>query len=152
MGTSAVPALIDALVSTARTALPNVLVYDGFGVSDEPGDFLMVGVDDPDAPDQAVSADTQQDWANANYTARDETGTVTCAALSWNGDGDQKAARDACYAITAALEAALRTTPSLGVASVLWTSYGTTARLTQAQDGSGALALLVFSVAFRARI
>ena len=49
--------------------------------------------------------------------ARDQTGSVTCAALSWNGDADQKAARDAAYAVVAAVEDLLRTDPTLGVAA-----------------------------------
>lgn len=152
MATSAVPAVIDALFTAADAALATVTVYDGFGVSDDAGDFLMIGVEDPDSQDAATSADAEQSWANADGTARDETGTVTCAALSWNGDADQKAARDAVYAITAAVEDLLRADPSLGIATVLWTSFGTSQQLTQAQDEQGALALLVFRIQFRARI
>ena len=151
MASSVIPAVIDAVVSRARANLPSICVYDGFGVSDDPGDFLMVGVDDPERQDSAYSADSQQDWAHANNTARDEVGDVTCAALSWNGDADQKRARDAAFATCAALEVLLRADPSLG-GIVLWTSYGTSTQLTQNQNGNGALALVVFKVHFRARI
>ena len=147
-----VPALIDALVDAATTALPDVLVLDGMGATDEPGDYLMVGVDDPDTEGDAFAADSQQRWAHANGSARDESGQVTCAAFSWNGDGDQKAARDAAYASVEALAAACRATPDLGVSSLLWTDFGTDARLTQMQGDSGAAALVVFQIAFRARI
>ena len=152
MAVSVIPALIDALVDEATTALPDVLVIDGMGATDTPGDYLMIGVDDPDTDGDAFSADSQQGWAHANHTTRDEQGTVTCAALSWNGDGDQKAARDSAYATVEALATICRTTPDLGISTVAWTSFGTDTRLSQGQFDSGATALVVFSIAFRARI
>jgi hypothetical protein len=151
VATSAVPALIDAMVATFDAAL-SANVYDGYGNSDDPGDFLMVGIDDPDSDDWADAATTKQDWANANYTARSEEGDIICAALSWNGDGNQKAARDAVYATQAAVETALRANPSLGVSSVLWTSFGTDASYRQIQGQHGAASLLIFRIFFRAQL
>ena len=152
MATSVVPALIDAVVAAARTNLPDTNVFDGFGNTSDPGDFLMIGVEDPDTDDAAFSADTKQSWANANHTTRDESGELTCAALSWNGNGDQKAARDAVYAITAAVETFLRDNPPLNVAGVLWTGFGSSSQLSQAQGDGGAVAQLIFRIDFRARI
>ncbi len=154
MATSAVPALIDALVANARAALPTTTgVYDGAGITAEPGnDYLMVGVDDVDGNGVSFSADSSQQWANANYTARDEEGAVVCAAVSWNGDGDQKAARDAVYATVATIETMLRANPSQGVGAVLWTSFGGRVQLSQDQNEQGASAIVVFRVNFRARI
>lgn len=152
MPTSVVPSLIDALIATATSALSDVNVYDGYGVTADPGDFLMVGIEDPDTDGAGFSADSRQEWANANHTARDEEGDITCVALSWNGDGEAKAARDKAYAITAQLEDALRVNPSLGVASLLWTGFGSTSQLTQLQGTGGASALLTFRIHFRARI
>lgn len=153
MGTSAIPALVDALVANARTALPNTLVYDGFGVDADPGhDYLMVGVDNPHAIDEAYGATATQQWANANYTARDEEGFVVCAALSWNGDSDAKAARDGAFTIVAAVETMCRANPSLGVATLLWTSVGGRIQLSQNQTEHGATAIVIFNVNYRARI
>lgn len=151
MATSVIPAFIDAVLTAARAGLPGVDVFDGFGVSDDPGDYLMVGVDDPERQDAAFSADSVQSWAHANRTARDEVGAVTCAATSWNGDGDQKAARDAAFATTGAVETFLRVDPTMGD-TVLWCEYGSSTQLTQAQGEAGALALVVFRIHFRARI
>lgn len=152
MATSVLPDLIDALVTAARTALPATKVYDGFGVTDDPGDFLMVGVEDADLETAATSANSEQQWAHSTGTARDESGELTCVALSWNGDGDAKVARDAAFAITAAVENLLRANPSLGIPELLWTGYGSTVELSQGQGKTGAEALVVFKVAFRARI
>lgn len=153
MATSVIPALIDALVSAALAALPTTLVFDGIGMTDDPGDFLMIGVEDPDIEGAAFSADTRQEWASVGTGApRDEQGEITCVALSWNGNSDPKAARDGAYAIAAAVENLLRANPSLGVAGLLWTGFGSSSQLSQAQGSGGASALLVFRINFRARI
>lgn len=152
MATSSVPAFLDALVESAGVALPDVIVSDGYGVTDDPGDFLMIGVEDPDSQENAFSVDVRQEWANANYTARNEDGEVVCAAVSWNGDGDQKLARDSVYDIFGAIEDTLRANPSLGVASLLWSSVGSSSQLSQAQGQQGAAAMLIFRIQFKARI
>lgn len=145
MAVSVVPALIDALVAATGG-------FDGLAVTDEPGDYLMVGVDDPDTDDGAFAGESRQQWASANHTTRDESGSITCAAYSWNGDGDQKSARDGAYALVEALAAVCRATPDLGVDSLLWTDFGSDTNLQQFQGDWGASALVVFTVAFRARI
>jgi len=151
---SATPGLIDAMVSAARasSALAGVTVYDGPGISDDPGDFLMIGVDDPDEHRRTHAAEASQTWANR--TDRDESGDITCAAVSSNGDADQKAARDAVYAMARGLADLCRppNDPSFGVAGVLWTSYGTQSFLSQAQDSRGAGAQLIFTIHYRARL
>lgn len=154
MATSVIPQLIDALVAAATAALPDqgIVVLDGYGVTEFTGNYLMIGIDDPYRPDASVSASSTQDWAHANYTTRNEEGDVTCAAVSWSGDANQKTSRDAAYATTAAVENLLRANPSLGLTALLWTSYGTTTQLEQSQDEDGSWALVVFSVHFRARI
>ncbi len=152
MTASVVPALIDALISTAESALPGVNVSDGFPLTADPGSYLCIGVQDPDADGYTNSADVQQEWSWAGATQRAETGEITCAALSWNGDGDPKAARDAAYAAVDALADALRANPSLDVAGVAWTSFATGLQLNQAQDSDGAIAQVLFRIAFNARI
>lgn len=154
MATSALPALINALVVNATAALgDDVAVYDGFGVTSELAEAaLHVGVDDVNADGAAFSANAFQQWANANHTARDEEGHVVCAASSWNGDGDAKAARDTAFATVATIETMLRTDPAQGVATLLWTSLGQRVSLSQWQDSAGATAVVVFTILYRARI
>lgn len=153
-----VPALIDFLVSAAEAAMPTLLVVDGPGHTDDPGDFLLVGVDDPNNAGSAEAAVSDVTWAGLGQRASDEAGLITCAALSRNGDGDQKAARDAAFGTVAALKSLLTkatTDPAsvqMSVAGVLHARVGHL-RLTQDQDPeSGALALVIFDVAFAARI
>lgn len=153
MATTVLPDLIDALVTQGRAALDGVLVYDGFGVDAEPGNqYLMVGVEDVDANRASWAATSEQTWANANHTSRDEEGVVVCAALSWNGDSDPKAARDSAFAVVGAVEDMCRANPSLGLANLLWTSAGHRLQLSQDQSESGAIAIVVFHIRYRARI
>lgn len=154
MATSAIPAVIDALLEQATATLPAILVLDGYGVTDDPGDFLMVGVDDPDSEVAANSADSQQSRANVGQSGdRTEDGEITCAALSWNGaagDVGAKAARDGVFAITSALEGLLRASPDLGLGPTIWTNFGTQLELYQQQGEGGSSALVVFRIGFHA--
>lgn len=157
MGTSQVPALIDALVTRATAALAAVPVdvRDGYGVTDDPSDFLMVGIEEPTIPAAGFAGSSDQvPGPFGTSRPRDENGAVWLAAYSWNGNNDQKAARDAAYSYMAAVEDILRADPNLGIASGgnFVAQMGDTQRLTQNQDSNGADALLIFNVAFFARI
>ena len=155
MGVSVLLDLLTQLVAQCDAALSAVQVYDGVGISEDPGDFLMIGVDDPDSDGMADSGRARQSpGPMGTNRPRDEFGTVTCAALSWNGDGDLAAARAGVKATTTAVENLLRTSPNLSgaVTGLLWTGYGEQARVIQAQDDHGAMAMLIFDIAFRARI
>ena len=153
MTVSAVPQVIDALVAAAQSALPDIRVEDGWGVSASPADYLLIGVDDPDKPYAATSAQTRQDWATTGAQAqRAEDGEITCAALSWSGDVDQKAVRDAVYATAEAVDVILRADYTLGVPELLWAHFGATTQLEQSVSSDGAHALLLFKIRFQARL
>lgn len=151
--TSVVYDLIDALVDQLGPALA-VNVLDGSGDTDDPGDYLMVGIEDPDVQGFADSVDSQQSWAGLGARARDEEGTVSCCALSWNGDGDLAAARAAVRTITSGVEDHLRADPNLGAAvpGLLWVGFGTRQVVRQVQGDTGAAVLVFFQIDFRARI
>jgi hypothetical protein len=152
---SALPDVVDALIDLASTALPSLRVFDGIGASNDPGDFLMVGVEDPDIDRAAFSAEVSQTRATMSG-ARDEQGTINCCALSWNGDSSdagQKAARDAAFETVAAVETILRTTaPTLDLDEVLKTEFGDRLTVSQAQGDTGASCMVIFSVAYLARV
>jgi hypothetical protein len=155
VATSIVPALIGAVFTQATAALPDVLVYHGFGVSDDPGDFLMIGVDDPYADGPANSVITKQAPITAGTSRpRDERGDLWCTALSWNGNGDSEAALDAVAAIVAAVENMLRADPKLGITSSgrLVIEIGEGSRWNHNQGPDGALWFVSFPLAFVARI
>jgi hypothetical protein len=162
MSTSAIPTLIDTLFAQATAALPTVLVVDGFGVTNDANpNVLMVGVDDPDnGGTSANSTQSSQEMATAGTPrSRAQSGTITCAALSWSGGSDQKAVRDAAYATVAAVETLLRTDPRLGLSSypLLVMQMGDD-RLSQNQYAAtdtttgGVDALVIFNVDFLVRL
>lgn len=155
MATSVVPALIDALVTTLTAALPSVRVYDGFGISEDAGDYLMVGVADAEGDDGEAARTDEEQATFGSTRPRDESGGIHMVALSWNGDASQKTARDAVYAIAAGVANALRpnTAPDvLGVTGLLGVGYGANTVLEQTQDEAGAKAVLRFDISFMARI
>lgn len=152
MASSHVPLVLDAIVAAATAANPAAVVYDGYGITDEAaGNYLMIGIDDPTTEADATSATSQIDWAYAGTTTSNEAGLVTCAALSWNGDSSQKAARDAAFSMISNLHTATRATPALGIATLLWVRLGSSITLIQNQTDNDALCIVVFTVAFRAQ-
>jgi len=153
VATSVVPALIDALVTAAVAALPNSVVRDGFTPTDDPGDYLMVGVSDPDDEGESEAADvTQEQMAFGSTRPRKEEGVIHMSARSVNGAANQKAARDAVYAMQEALATTLRTTDNLGVTGGLMLGNGSRLRLLQDQNDYGAVATLLYDIAFEAAI
>ena len=153
MATSVVPALIDALTAAATAALPQVFVYDSVPVTTEPGDYLMVGVSDPDDPSESEAATvTQQQMTFGATRPRMEEGVIHMAARSINGDSLAKVARDAVYAIQEALATAVRTTDNLGVTGVMQIGNASDLKFMQGPTAYGAQATLLYGIAFKATI
>lgn len=157
MATSVVFDLIPALVDTFRTALgSSAVVFDGAPASEDmPFNFVMVGVGDvlDDSPQPA--ADSSIEWAGLGAQAGDEKGTVTCCAVSWNGDADGgPAARAAVKATTEAIAAALKADPNLGgaVPGLMWTRMGSRGTSTPIFAEDGCSFAHYFEIAFTARI
>ena len=152
---SIVPQIIDALVAKATTALPGVTVLDGQGVTGDTGSMLLVGANTEDATIPSTAAQAQQAPATfSTNRTREQSGDIYLTAASWNGDGDQKAARDDAYATATAVAALCRADPSLGIttAQMVVCGFGGTEQLDQDQDSAGASASLTFTVHFQARI
>ena len=101
-----------------------------------------------------------QDWAGATKQGRNEIADITCAAVSFNGDSDPKAARDAVYVMSNGAADAIRANHTLavvgtfpnGVPGVWKTNFGPSSKLTQVLTDAGAVAILVFSIQVFARI
>lgn len=151
MRTSVIPDLVDAMVAQFTPLLGDyVTVSDGLPLTNNPGTYLFVGVDDPDGT-RTASADSEQSWPHATAVGRNEEGAVTLAAESYDGAGDAKAARDQVFAVAGALQDYVRTSKTLGVPGVLWLNFSSL-RLEQAQAPTGAFALLTFRINFQARL
>lgn len=153
MPTTVVFDLIDALVAQCKAQLAGIIVSDSYAITQDPGSYLMIGIDDPDAVTLARAADSRQEWAALGALQRDDNGSVHCVAESWNGDGDPKKARDDVKATLDGVAAVVNGDPTLGgVSGLLWTGYGASSTLTQAQTSNGAIARMAFTIAYRARI
>lgn len=149
---SVVPDLIDALVAQVPPYLAEgVIVQDGQPDTWEVGDWLYVGVTDPDSPTPTNGASATQEWPLATATARNESGTLTCYALVIRGDGSVKDARDAVFAIAAGVMRLLRDDIRLGIPGMVRTSFESL-DFDQGQTPDGALAVVTFRIAFAARI
>lgn len=156
MATSAVPAVIDALVEILRndSELNGVRIIDGPPPSTNftERDRLYIGW----SPSSDQSAELQQSFASAGARTRDEEGQVACYAETRRGDTDMRERRLHVFTMFAVVENALRATeqnrdaPNLGGA-VLWSDV-TAGSLDQVQGDAGSMAGLSFTVHFRARI
>jgi hypothetical protein len=150
---SSIPAVIDALVVSFTAALGEGNVFDGPGVTaDNPDQYVIVGMSDPDSEVLDESASSQQGWAWLGHVARDEVVVVHCCAVAWNGDTDQKAARDAAFAVLKVVTDAIEDDPSYGVSGVLYVTGITSSHLRQVQDDNGALAVVSFDIEIHSRL
>lgn len=146
---SVFPDLIDALFAASTTALPDVTVTDGLTFEWNTGDYLMIGVDDPDGLKVQAGNGEQEQVTNND---RDESGDLTCAALAANGQADQKSARDAVFAIMTAIEGLLRA-GSVAVPGVkFWQLDLASFAYSQNIPNLGTSALLAFRIHYVARI
>lgn len=152
-GISAWPDVVDALLSACRDseALADRVVVDG----DEPeGDdvehYLYIGLGDP-RRDDSDAGKFDQTWNMSSSAGRRESGTVNCIAVSYDGSGDQRAARSGCFATLGAVQRILRADPRLSVDGVLSTSF-TGGLPDQVQTSSGAVCAVRFQVDYEAQL
>lgn len=144
--------LIDAMVADFATLpeLADVTVCDGPPRVNDPGSYLFVGIDNPD-DDSGVGASGTQTWPLATNAAREDAGEVWMAAYADNGDGDMKAARDACTSVVEAIQDRVRANLTLGVPRLLWLQFGDYSYRPM-QTANGAAAVILFRVTYSARI
>jgi hypothetical protein len=127
-------------------------VVRGRDFSNDPGDVVMIGVADPDGGDWEEAGAYQQTIQTFGGK-REEVGQVNCLAVAWNGNSDQAAALNAAFAMIAALEASVATTPALGVASLEYLDAEMeSGGVQESQTTEGANAALSFVITYKARI
>lgn len=150
---SVIPDLVQALLDklAERPALKDreVLIVDGPDpVGDDADLQLYIGMADPRATGTEDNAgEFTQEWPNATAQTRAESGSIRCAAVAFDGSGDQRAARDAAFAIVADVQALLWSDPRLGVNGVTKTSFNSSS-WDQRQTQSGAMCAVLFSIDF----
>ncbi|GAA4358422.1 hypothetical protein [Angustibacter luteus] len=158
LDTTAMCAVIDALVAACQVenvtggSLESVTVTDGAVPSENPGNYLFIGVTDADAGDEATTGQSDQSWVHISGTRR-EVGEITCVALAWNGNNDLKQARDEALGMYQAVQRIVRPGRrpfDLGINEVAWVDCGGNTQLLTVQDEAGALAKFIFTVGYQA--
>lgn len=155
MASAAYPTVHAALFALADSVrVDGLRVVDGFDVSEDPDDVMMIGV--PTLSDvNAVAAGSFSQEALSFGRAggvRTETGTVNGLVIATNGDGDQAAARAAAFGYVDTLGDALRADPAMGVTSFneLVAQLNTGDVIEDQVDG--AATAISFTVAYKALI
>lgn len=102
--------IADALVALAKTALPDVQVVDGTNTKlDLKPDAVVIGWSD------GTNASVSSNRGDTDAGARaGEAGDVACWLRASGGKVDLKARRDQAVAMLSAIEAELRSDPTLG--------------------------------------
>lgn len=150
-GVSIWPDVVDALILMSRDRVADtVLVIDGDGTEgDDVEHFLFVGLGDP-RRDDSDAGTFDQTWPQSTTAGRRETGTVFCIAISYDGSGDVKAARDGAFATLGAVQRGLREDTRLGGVNGLLSTSLTGAQPDQRQTSRGAVCAVRFSVDYTA--
>lgn len=141
--TSTIPAVLDALVTRWRLALPDVEVIDGEPLKTPEQDTIAVGCSSTpgDGSAQVVNTlDRAQMTAQPDHEAYD----VTCVVGCWRGDNDPKAPRDAAFGLLAALADDLAKDQTLG--GLVLSARMATQDFTQEQTTRGPVAVIQFVV------
>lgn len=110
MSTSRIAAVIDALFSTLKSAVPTAQVYDGPWTARPNKDFITVGW----VPDSEVEPTGEQDWAGLGAKQRNERLDIPGYVGSFRGPIALATRRQQAVALLAAVENALRSDPRLG--------------------------------------
>ena len=147
MSSSLIPACTDALVTLLTAALPTLPVVDGGVIGNEERAALLVGsgLANSDFP-------WQQRWAGLGHAARDETFEIPCTLWVRDGGNVLKPIRDEAFGYLATVEASLRATPTLGVATNSIRAQILPANYAQPQTPDGVVCRLDFYVNVEGRI
>lgn len=154
-------AVVDGLVTTLRAAAglgtpgdgsADVPVYDGPVPTNAPVmHFVAVGWDGLDGGDSESGA-WDSEWAGTGAAAgRDETGRVSCCVIAGDGGDDFAALRRSVWSTMGLVEAALRSSPSIGAGPVVWQSELVAGAVQQGVSSRGAYIRVLFAVGYSAR-
>ena len=150
-------ALLKALVDLFK-GVTFASVSFGEPVALQSGDFLAVGISDPEAGGRSSAASSSIDWSTSmTPDGYAESGEIMCAAISVSGSDDLELAAESAYAILSAAVGAIRDnytatqgTNLLGVEG-LWELHLSSVELPVLVPGEfGATAYLLFRLAFQA--
>lgn len=148
MTTPRIGAVIDALVTLARTTTAEA-VYDGPALTGEPAlDFVVIGgTEDPDDEPSSFN----QSWNGLGARTKNESGDITCAVLVGTGGEDVKAARDRALVLLGEVETLVRADPSLGGVLTGGWCHVSGGRHVQRLNTQGLYVRVVFTVSYQTK-
>lgn len=143
---SALPDVIDALVTALSSALPAAAVFDGPALSQTgKKQVVHVGIEDPYKEGLQPAGEEDQDWLAIGSRSRQGTLTVHNSLLTWDGGGTSKSVRDTARSMLNAVTDTITANPTLdGV--VLWMHGPTRVSWQQAATTDGLVWLVMFDL------
>jgi hypothetical protein len=152
MASTAFPSVIAAVMARAGVVLTGARVVRGRDISEDPGDVVMVGIQDITDEDWNSAGNFQQTMQSFGG-GREETGTVNGLILATNGDDDQDAACSAACDYMATLAADVKADPTLGLTGFEYVvAELQSGDVNESQNRDGAAAVVSFSIAYKIRI
>jgi hypothetical protein len=153
MTSAAFPVVMAGAVATATATQAPTRVVRGRDITNDPGDVVMFGVSDPEDSGGWDAAGSYSQTMQTFSGKREEIGNINGLAVARNGDGDPAAASAAVFALIAALEASVATSPALGVSSLEYlVAEMESGDVHESLSDEGANAALSFVINYRARI
>lgn len=151
MSSAAFPSVVSAVLATIDAALPAVRTIRGANISGETGDVVMIGKQTPDFGfDSAGSFRQTMQTFGGN---REEVGEVNGLIFARNGDNDQDDACSTAFGYLAAVEAAVRADPTLGLTSFDFVvAEMSSGDVSESQDNDGAVTVVTFLISYKIRI
>lgn len=151
---SRVPMIMRELTAGFTTALAGVArVSLGEDLSEDPGAFLWVGVEDPLASSSGEAASSRQVPATIGPArSRDQEGEVVCAVWVQRGDDDMLAALAAAEQIVELAATWLRTASFAALPGIVWAGFGSSEQWFSFPGAAQCAWLVTFRVAFKARV
>lgn len=149
---SIIPQLIDGLTTRLTTDLDGVAkVADGPVPTSDFGDYVMIGIDDPDKQGGYILAgESTEDWAHANTTTIDQEGFITAAVLVFSGDSVFKPVRDKAFVIKSVIDNIVKNHTVLAIDELEWLQPSSHT-YSQSSNTKGVVAFLVMRIGFKAR-
>lgn len=149
MVTSAFPGVVDALISKLRTALPNVVIYDGIEPTNDVNDqYIVVGANDAEASD-VTAGSASNEYISLGAKSMYENGTVNCVLVAQSGDTTLADQRLAAFTLLNTVDTAVRSDTTLN-GSCLYAGLSDTTT-TYMQTTLGAAVEISFTVTYRAK-
>jgi len=151
MTTAAFPTLVSNIITalSGASSLSSVRIFDGPEIDETyPGDAIAVGHDGSEDGDVSV-ATIRNSYDQLGAKKMFEDGIINCSLWAWDGTSDLASRRVRAYEILSAVDTVIRLDPSFSSACLY--SGLEYHNPTYRQTNAGAVVIINFTIAYRAR-